>query len=59
MIESYRKIVVGKAALRRKLASQPIADKLRMLDSLRERQLAIQKARESLPVPGKASSTSR
>jgi len=59
MIESYRKIVVGKAAFRRKLASRPIGEKLRMLDSLRERQVAIQKARELRPAPDKARSTSR
>ncbi len=34
-------ILESKRALRRKLASQPIAEKLRLLDVLRERELAI------------------
>lgn len=36
-----QKILVSKRALRRTLAARPIADKLRMLDALRERELAI------------------
>jgi len=34
----------GKRAFRQKLASAPIAEKLRMLDALRERTIAIKKA---------------
>ncbi len=36
-----QKILESKRALRRDLAARPIAEKLRMLDALRERQLAI------------------
>ena len=36
-----QKIIESKRALRRKLAALPVAEKLRMLDALRERQLAI------------------
>lgn len=46
MIESYRKITESKRALRRELACRPVGEKLRILDSLRERQLAIQKGRD-------------
>ena len=35
------KIIESKRALRRKLAALPVAEKLRMLDALRERELAI------------------
>jgi len=35
------KIYAGKRAFRRELAARPIAEKLRMLDALRERELAI------------------
>jgi hypothetical protein len=35
------KILASKRALRRDLANRPIAEKLRMLDALRERELAI------------------
>jgi len=35
------KIYAGKRAFRRALAARPIAEKLRMLDALRERELAI------------------
>jgi len=34
-------ILESKRALRRKLAARPVAEKLRMLDALRERELAI------------------
>lgn len=59
MIENYRKIVVSKTAFRRKLAARSIGEKLRMLDSLRERQLAIHKARVSLPTRSKTSGNAR
>jgi len=36
-----RKILESKRALRRDLAARPVAEKLRMLDALRERELAI------------------
>jgi hypothetical protein len=36
-----QKILESKRALRRDLASRPLAEKLRMLDALRERELAI------------------
>ena len=36
-----QKILESKRALRRDLAARPIAEKLRMLDTLRERELAI------------------
>ena len=36
-----QKILENKRALRRDLAARPVAEKLRMLDALRERELAI------------------
>jgi hypothetical protein len=36
-----QKILESKRALRRSLAARPVAEKLRMLDALRERELAI------------------
>ena len=36
-----QKILKSKRALRRNLAARPVAEKLRMLDALRERELAI------------------
>ncbi len=36
-----KKILESKRALRRHLAARPVAEKLRLLDALRERQLAI------------------
>jgi hypothetical protein len=36
-----QKIIESKRALRRKLAALPVAEKLRMLNALRERELAI------------------
>jgi class 3 adenylate cyclase len=36
-----QKILESKRALRRILAARPVAEKLRMLDALRERELAI------------------
>ena len=41
MTFDLQKILESKRALRRKLAGRPVAEKLRMLDSLRERELAI------------------
>ena len=39
--EMLQAILESKRALRRDLAARPIAEKLRMLDALRERELAI------------------
>ena len=36
-----QRIIESKRALRRDLAARPIAEKLRMLDALRERELAL------------------
>jgi hypothetical protein len=38
-----QKILESKRALRRNLAARPVAEKLRMLDALRERELAIRR----------------
>lgn len=39
-----QKILADKRNLRRDLAARPIAEKLRLLDSLREREVAIRRA---------------
>ena len=41
----WNKVTGSKKAYRRKLAAKPIAEKLRMLDALRERAVAIRGAR--------------
>lgn len=41
MTTSLQKILESKRALRRELAARPVAEKLRMLDAMRERELAI------------------
>ncbi len=41
MTFDLEKIIAGKRALRRDLAARPVAEKLRLLDALRERELAI------------------
>jgi hypothetical protein len=38
-----QKILESKRALRRDLAARPVAEKLRLLDALRERELAIRR----------------
>jgi hypothetical protein len=38
-----QKILESKRALRKNLAARPVAEKLRMLDALRERELAIRR----------------
>lgn len=48
MTSSLEKIIESKRALRRELAALPIAEKLRIVEMLRERQIAI---RKSNPVP--------
>jgi hypothetical protein len=45
------RISKSKRALRRRLAQAPIAEKLRMLDALRERALVIRSARGSSKKP--------
>lgn len=40
-----QEILKGKRALRRELAARPLAEKLRLLDALRERALAIRPAK--------------
>ena len=56
MTESLQKIVESKRALRRELASRPVAEKLRMLDAMRNREIAIRGAvhlaSDSEPVRG-------
>jgi hypothetical protein len=44
-----QEILKSKRALRRELAARPVAEKLRVLDALRERALAIRSAK---PAPG-------
>lgn len=44
-------VLAGKTAMRRDLAARPVAEKLRMLDALRERTIALRGA--SAP-PGRA-----
>lgn len=46
-----QKILESKRALRRNLAARPVAEKLRMLDALRERELAI-RGHATPSVPG-------
>ena len=41
----WQKVLESKRALRRNLAARPIAEKLRLLDALRERELAIRSGR--------------
>lgn len=48
MTFDLEKILASKRALRRELAALPIAEKLRMLDALRERTLTLRAA----PAPG-------
>lgn len=53
-----QKIVESKLALRRNLAALPVAEKLRMLDALRERALSLHQAvvmRKDFPPLGNAS----
>jgi len=44
MTPSLKKILESKRALRRELATRSIAEKLRMLDAMREREAAIREA---------------
>ena len=43
MTFDLQKILESKRALRRDLAARPVAEKLRMLDALREREVAIRR----------------
>jgi hypothetical protein len=43
-----RKIAASKQAMRRKLAALPVPEKLRLLDALRERSLALAAARRRI-----------
>jgi hypothetical protein len=47
MKRDLSRILESKSAFRRELAARPIAEKLRMLDALRERTLAIRRASKS------------
>lgn len=44
MTPSLQKILESKRALRRELAARPVAEKLRMLEAMREREISIQRA---------------
>ena len=46
---NLQKMIESKRDLRRELAARPLVEKLRMLDALRERALALRPAK---PVPG-------
>ena len=45
-----QRMLASKRALRQKLAARPVAEKLRLLDELRERELSIR--RVAPPAPG-------
>jgi len=47
-----QEILKSKRALRRELAARPLAEKLRMLDALRERALAIRPAKPASGADG-------
>jgi len=47
MTISLQKILESKRALRRELAARSIAEKLRILDALREREIAIRESTRS------------
>lgn len=48
MTFDFKRMLESKKALRSKLASRPLSEKLDMLDALRERALALRKAAGSL-----------
>jgi hypothetical protein len=48
MTFDLKRVLESKKALRRKLADRPLAEKLAMLDALRERTLALREAGEHL-----------
>ena len=47
----WDKVSESKRALRRNVAALPLAEKLRLLDALRERELAIRSSRALAPSP--------
>lgn len=47
-MHDWKGVERGKQAMRRKLAAMPIAEKLRMLDALRERHLLLHRSAEDL-----------
>jgi len=49
MTHDWRKVQESKRELRRRLAALPVAEKLRMLEDLRERTMAL-KAHKALPI---------
>jgi hypothetical protein len=49
MIPSLQRILESKHALHRELASRPVAEKLRMLEAMRERTVAIRAGGEETP----------
>ena len=49
MTFEMREILKSKQAFRRRLAAEPVAEKLRLLDELRERTLSIIASRKSQP----------
>ena len=49
MISDMQRILAGKRALRKELAALPVAEKLRMLDDLRERELTIRRSARPAP----------
>jgi len=53
MTFDLEKIIESKRAMRSRLAALPIEEKLRMLDLLRERTLAIQEASRESPKAGR------
>ena len=48
MTFDLKRMLESKIALRRKLAARPLTEKLDMLDSLRERTLAVREAGEAM-----------
>jgi hypothetical protein len=47
----WQKVAESKRVLRRNLAALPVTEKLRLLDALRERELAIRSSRALAPPP--------
>jgi hypothetical protein len=58
MISTLQKILESKRALRRELASQPVGEKLRLLDEMQDRESAI-RAHVSRADPARALVASR
>ena len=51
MTFDFERMLESKSALRRKLAKRPVAEKLAMLDELRDRAITLRKAAGSLRSP--------